>query len=122
MNQYIKNSGSFFIHTAFPADAIFRADVEVAFDSASHTNAPLVLYQEKSNNNQETDIYNMALATVIVAKAYQGQLPLIGKPAKIDETRCSLDKSIAEKYSVAKQLSDNQIQSFLEEFPIGQIF
>ncbi len=114
--RFILNSGYFTIYTAHPADALFRTDVELALSEVGNEIAPLVLHKEKTINVHH-DAYALAQGYLLAAQAYGGKLPLLGEcEGSLPSGRARLRKDMAEMFSLARRLSDNQLDLFLKKF------
>ena len=68
--ELVANSGFFCIYTSHPQRPSFRADVELAYSKVGSEEAPLVLFKEKTFE-QQRDIQMLVEGYFIAAHAYQ---------------------------------------------------
>jgi len=116
LNELLKNTGSLFIHTAYPGEALFHKDVEISFSYTGSKNSPLVLYQEKSVI-LDKDVKQLAAGVIFTAKAYEGRLPIIGNNKNLysNKLRSTLTNKKAINYTMANKISNNRLEDFLKE-------
>ncbi|MBT7903365.1 hypothetical protein HN587_05875 [Candidatus Woesearchaeota archaeon] len=126
LKQYLRNTAGMSINTAYPSDAIFDMSTIATFSAVGNTTAPVLLYQEKNPASFEMQMYNMAFAAIIARRGFQNGLPIVGEAHQYSPEdlarRIELDPEIANQFGIARGLSGNVLEQFVEEFPIGRYF